>query len=165
MNKIYSFKADPELVIEQSNYKTGITNNKEQFGVEEDSNYWQLAADYENKKLYFTDITYVSYLLHTFTDILHFTNSNFNFLILSILLRKNYIGLFDVSRKKISKHFRGLAANIEALTRDPVSGNLYWTDSKMGWVVVSDKSLTYYAPVYKTKPYTPYGITVHASKR
>lgn len=95
-----------------------------------------LDGDFENKMLYFTDT------------------------------RRNFLGSYDKQTKTIQKHFEGMVENIEALSHDWVTGNFYWTDSRMRQVIAADPTLRIYRPICNPpKRYIPHALEVHSLRR
>jgi len=61
--------------------------------------------------------------------------------------------------------YEGIAKGIESLSYDWITGNLYWTDSDLNWIAVSENTFTYYTPVFWVKNGNPYALAIHAKRR
>nr|XP_039264367.1 low-density lipoprotein receptor-related protein 2-like isoform X3 [Styela clava] len=128
-------QADPEIVKQE-------TDNGGSFNVtvltgsnRSMTEYWALAADYNKKRLYFTDY------------------------------RSEYIGVWSMTEKKGERYFEGMAHGVECIAYDWKTDNLYWTDSEFKWVMAAENTFNYYTPVYRTAPDPAYGLAVHSVKR
>ena len=54
---------------------------------------------------------------------------------------------------------------VENLAHDPISKNLYWTDSELKWVMMTDPTFSYYTIIFSTDPDPAYALAIHIPKR
>ncbi len=74
------------------------------------------------------------------------------------------IGVVDLETNLTTTHYHGMAHGIEGLAYDWLRGSLYWTDSALMWLMVTDASFRHYATVYRSQ--NPlYGLSIHVRTR
>ena len=55
--------------------------------------------------------------------------------------------------------------SVQDLACDPLTGNLYWSDSAKKWIMVSDSGFQYHALVYRTDRGYPSALVVDVKNR
>lgn len=133
--------ANPEVVRNQTDTSGSFSVHAITMSnsTETKSEYWALSADYNNKRIYWTDY------------------------------RAQHIGMYDWEASETREGlYNGMAHGIENLAVDWVTGNVYWTDSDYKWIMVADKDFHNFNQVYKADDDPngpPYGLAIHSTKQ
>lgn len=75
------------------------------------------------------------------------------------------IEVLSLKSGNITSHFEGMGIGIEEMAFDWPTGNLYWTDSIRGNIVVADKNLKHYAIIYRNYNENLQGLAIHSLQR
>ncbi|CBY14574.1 unnamed protein product, partial [Oikopleura dioica] len=133
--------ANPEVVRNQTDTSGSFSVHAITMSnsTETKSEFWALGADYNNKRIYWTDY------------------------------RAQQIGMYDWENSETREGlYKGMAHGIENLAVDWVTGNVYWTDSDYKWIMVADKDFNHFNAVYKAADDPngpPYGLAIHSTKQ
>lgn len=101
------------------------------FSGAKQSEFWALSADYQRKRILYTDY--------------------FN----------NFIGVYHTQDKTHFEQFSGLSFGIDGISVDWLTGNIYWIDTDLQKILVANQDFHYYTEVLTINSLVPANIAVH----